>query len=85
MGRIEPVSGTLTVAAIPGEEIVQLSAHVGQTVKKDVVLAVLGSQKLRSEERSWPSSNWRRPSGSSRPSRRWRNCDRRGADFAPTS
>ena len=51
MGRIEPVSGTLTVAAIPGEEIVQLSAHVGQTVKKDVVLAVLGSQKLRSEER----------------------------------
>ncbi len=51
MGRIEPVSGTLTVAAIPGEEIVQLNVHVGQTVKKDVVLAVLGSQKLRSEER----------------------------------
>ncbi|MHB8974522.1 MAG: hypothetical protein ACYC3X_29325 [Pirellulaceae bacterium] len=50
-GRIEPVSGTLTVGATPGEEIVQLNAHVGQTVKKDAVLAVLGSQKLRSEER----------------------------------
>lgn len=50
-GRIEPVSGTLTVGAIPGEEIVQLDAHVGQTVKKDAVLAVLGSQKLRREER----------------------------------
>ena len=51
MGRMEPVSGTLTVGAIPGEEIVQLNAHVGKTVKKDDVLAVLGSQELRSEER----------------------------------
>jgi HlyD family secretion protein len=50
-GRIEPVSGTLTVGAVPGEEIVQLNAHVGQTVKRDAILAVLGSQKLRSEER----------------------------------
>src|SRR3972149_400348 len=50
-GRSEPVSGTLTVGAVPGEEIVQLNAHVGQTVKKDAVLAVLGSQNLRREER----------------------------------
>ena len=50
-GRLEPVSGTLAVGAIPGEEIVQLNAHVGQAVKKDEVLAVLGSLELRVAER----------------------------------
>ena len=47
-GRLEPVSGTLAVGALPGEEIVQLNAHVGQAVEKDEVLAVLGSLELRS-------------------------------------
>ena len=51
-GRLEPVSGTITVAALPGEEIAQLNTHVGQTVKKDDILAVLGSQKLRQQERA---------------------------------
>jgi ABC exporter DevB family membrane fusion protein len=50
-GRLEPASGTLAVGAIPGEEIVQLNAHVGQAVKKDEVLAVLGSLELRIAER----------------------------------
>ncbi|MHB8863714.1 MAG: hypothetical protein ACYC6N_15025 [Pirellulaceae bacterium] len=50
-GRLEPEAGTLTVGAMPGEEIVQLNVHVGQTVQKDDILAVLGSQKLRNEER----------------------------------
>jgi len=49
-GRLEPVSGTLSVSAIPGEEIVQLEARVGQWVLQDSVLAVLGSHQVRLAE-----------------------------------
>ena len=50
-GRLEPVTGTLTVSAIPGEEIVKLSAYVGKEVMKDDVLAEVGSQEVRQAER----------------------------------
>jgi HlyD family secretion protein len=49
-GRLEPVSGTLMVNAIPGEEIVELRAYVGKRVDKSDVLAVLGSEKIREAE-----------------------------------
>jgi HlyD family secretion protein len=50
-GRLEPDTGTRVVGALPGEEIVQLDVHVGQTVRKDDVLAVLESYELRTAER----------------------------------
>jgi HlyD family secretion protein len=50
-GRLEPVSGTLAVSAIPGEEIVELSARAGQSVSRGDVLAVLGSRVIREAER----------------------------------
>lgn len=51
-GRLEPAAGTVAVAALPGEQLVQLNVHVGQLVRKDDILAVLGSLELRSAERA---------------------------------
>ncbi|MBM4092293.1 MAG: hypothetical protein FJ276_23125 [Planctomycetes bacterium] len=49
-GRLEPASGTLTISALPGEEIAELRVHVGRSVKKGDELAVLASRALRQEE-----------------------------------
>jgi HlyD family secretion protein len=49
-GRLEPANGTLTVGAIPGEKIVLLHVSPGQFVRKDEVLAVLGSHEIRQVE-----------------------------------
>lgn len=50
-GRLEPVSGVLAVGAMPGEEIVELSARAGQSVSRGDILAVLGSRAMRQAER----------------------------------
>ena len=80
-GRLEPISGTLSVAALPGEEIVQLDAHVGQRVQKDDVLAVLGSQELRNAERVLAEQQLEKATRSSRRNNRWPSCARK----SPTS
>ncbi len=49
-GRLEPASGVLLIAALPGEEIVQLNAYGGKQVNQGDELAVLGSQEIRETE-----------------------------------
>lgn len=50
-GRLEPISGTLAVGAIPGDTIRRLDVRVGQEVSKGTELAILGSAELRTAER----------------------------------